>query len=254
MKDKSKDKNRSESKKALVKSKQTVRIQGVSVRDVVLPWESKDEFDQLYQDLRAEFSPLGRMEEDTVLDLAILRWRKYQLLKMRRTAALKDPFFIELMESGKKSWSGVRKYLRAQDKAGKTISGAIRNALSELIDVANELAHEQKSKGMEKEEVERTEQKLSGIMKVVSEHVVPLIRAVDAGPSAEKTFEQAYMPEYLERVIKYEAALDARIDKLLGRLVNLKEYKRVYAAHMLPSPLIKSPSTVTELAELTADR
>jgi hypothetical protein len=115
MKDKSKDKNRSESKKALVKSKQTVRIQGVSVRDVVLPWESKDEFDQLYQDLRAEFSPLGRMEEDTVLDLAILRWRKYQLLKMRRTAALKDPFFIELMESGKKSWSGVRKYLRAQD-------------------------------------------------------------------------------------------------------------------------------------------
>ena len=39
-------KDRSESKKALVTSKQTVRIRGVSVRDIVLPWESKDEFEQ----------------------------------------------------------------------------------------------------------------------------------------------------------------------------------------------------------------
>jgi hypothetical protein len=76
MKDKSKDKDRSESKKALVKSKQTVRIRGVSVRDVVLPWESKDEFEQLHQELTAELSPHGRMEEDIVLDVAILRMRK----------------------------------------------------------------------------------------------------------------------------------------------------------------------------------
>jgi hypothetical protein len=83
---------------------------------VVLPWESKDEFEQLHQELTAELSPHGRMEEDIVLDVAILRMRKYRLLKMKRVAELKDPFFIELMESGKKSWSGVRKYLRAQDK------------------------------------------------------------------------------------------------------------------------------------------
>jgi hypothetical protein len=253
MKDKSKDKDRSESKKALVKSKQTVRIRGVSVRDVVLPWESKDEFEQLHQELTAELSPHGRMEEDIVLDVAILRMRKYRLLKMKRVAELKDPFFIELMESGKKSWSGVRKYLRAQDKAGKTISGAISNALSELIDVGKELAHEQKSKGMEKEEVERTEQKLGGIMKVVSEQVVPLLHAVDAGPSAQKSFEQAYLPEYNDRILKYEAALDSRIDKLLGRLVNLKEYKRVYGANKLPPSMPASPPLLPDLAELTAE-
>jgi hypothetical protein len=253
MKDKSKGKDRSESKKRLVKSKQTVRIRGLSERDVVLPWESKDEFKQLHRELTAELSPHGRMEQDIVLDVAILRWRKYQLLKMRRTAALKDPFFIELIESGKKSWSGIRKYLREQDEDYKTIRGKLSNLLSKLTDEA-ELAHKQMAKGMEKEEVERTEQKLSGIINVIAEHAVPLLQAVDAGPSAEKTFEQAYLPEYLERLLKYEAALDSRIDKLLGRLVSLKEYKRVYGAHMLPSQLIESPSTVTELAELTADR
>jgi hypothetical protein len=250
MKDRSRDKDRSESKKA----KQTVRIRGVSARDVVLPWESKDEFEQLYQELTAELSPHGRMEEDIVLDVAILRLRKYRLLKMKRLAELKDPFFIELMQSGKKSWSAIRKYLREQDEDGKTISGAITNTLSELTDAANELARAQKAKGMDKEVVERTEQKLSGIMKVLSEHLIPLLHAVDAGPSARKSFEQAYLPEYNDGILKYEAALDSRIDKLLGRLVNLKEYKRVYGANMLPSPLIESPSTATELADLTADR
>jgi hypothetical protein len=250
MKDKSKDKHSGESKKA--KINQTLRIRGLSVRDVVLPWESKDEFKQLHQELTAEFSPHGRMEEDIVLDLAILRWRKYQLAKMMRTAALKDPFFIELMQSGKKSWSAIRKYLREQDEAGATIRGSITNALSKLTNTASELARAQKTKGMEKAEVELTEQKLIGITNVIADHVMPLLQAVDAGPSAEKSFEQAYLP--LEGVLKCEAALDSRIDKLLGRLVSLKEYKRMYGARMLPSPMIKSASTVPELADLTAGR
>src|SRR6266478_4077952 len=230
-------KDRSESKKALVTSKQTVRIRGVSVRDVVLPWESRDEFVQLYQELTAELSPRGRMEEDIVFDVAILRLRKYRLLKMKRIAELKDPFFIELIQSGKKSWSAIRKYLREQDEAGKTISGAIRNTLSELTEAAKELAREQK---------------ISGIMKVVAEHL-PLLHAVDAGPSAQKSFEQAYLPEYNDGILKYEAALDSRIDKLLGRLVNLKEYKRVYGANKLPPSMPASPPLLPDLAELAAE-
>jgi hypothetical protein len=246
-------KDRKGSKKALVTSKQTVRIRGVSARDVVLPWESKDEFEQLYQELTAELSPHGRMEEDIVFDVAILRLRKYRLLKMKRIAELKDPFFIELMQSGKNSWSAIRKHLREQDEDGKTISGAITNTLSELTEAAKELARAQKTKGMEQEEVERTEQKLSGIMKVVSEHLIPVLHAVNAGPSAQKSFEQAYLPEYNDGILKYEAAIDSRIDKLLGRLVNLKEYKRVYGANKLLPSMPASPSLLPDLVELTAE-
>jgi hypothetical protein len=247
-------KDRKGSKKALLTSKQTVRIRGVSVRDVVLPWESRDEFVQLYQELTAELSPHGRMEQDIVFDVAILRLRKYRLLKMKRIAELKDPFFIELMQSGKKSWSAIRKYLREQDEDGKTISGAITNTLSELTEAAKELARaQQKTKGMEQEEVERTEQKLSGIMKVVSEHLIPVLHAVNAGPSAQKSFEQAYLPEYNDAILRYEAAIDSRIDKLLGRLVNLKEYKRVYGANKLLPSMPASPSLLPDLVELTPE-
>jgi len=62
------------------------------------------------------------------------------------------------------------------------------------------------------------------------------------------------LPESFERILKSEAAIDSRIDKLLGRLVSLKEYKRVYGAHTLLLPKIKSPPTATELAGLTAGR
>ena len=85
------------------KLNKTARSRGLTVGDLVLPWESKAEFEQLHQELRAEFSPEGRMEEDTVLDLVIARWRKYRLEKSKRAAALKNPFFIERMESKAKS-------------------------------------------------------------------------------------------------------------------------------------------------------
>jgi hypothetical protein len=244
-------KNRSDKPKNK-KSKQIPRIRGVSVSDLVLPWDSKDEFERLHRDLTTEFSPHGRMEQDTVLDLAIMRWRKYQLAKWRRTAALKDPFFIELMESGRKSWSGIRKYLLEQDQDGKTIRGNLSNLFSELAGaVKKELAQDQE--GMEKEEFEGREQRVSDITKAMSEHLIPMLQAIDAGPSAEKTFEQACSPESLERLLKCEAAIDSRIDKLLARLVHLKEYKPLYGAHAPVLPKIESPGTAAELEDFTSD-
>jgi hypothetical protein len=245
MTDRSRDKQLGKSKKA--KSNQHLRMRGVSVRDVVLPWESKEKFKQLHRELTAELSPHGRMEEDIVLDIAILRWRKNQLVKWRHTAALKDPFFIDLIESGAKSWPEIHKYLRKQYEDNKTIRGSIRNALLKRMDNAEELVRKLMEE-TEKEKVEVTNEKLSVIIKLISEHLTPLLEDIDAGPSAENTFEQAYSPESLERALKCEAAIDSQIGKLLGRLVNLKEYKRVYGAHMLEPPMIKSPPTVTELA------
>jgi hypothetical protein len=224
---------------------ETARSRGLTVRDLVLPWESKAEFEQLHQELREEFSPQGRMEEDTVLDLAIARWRKYRLEKSKRAAALKDPFFIELMESKAKSWSGVRKYLREQEEAGKTVTGRLRNTVLKLIETAEEEAEQLKAKGINKEEVEHIEQKVVGTLNVIAEHAVPLLHDIEAGPSAAKTFELAYLPDYLDKILNYEAKLDARIDKLLGRLANLKEYKRISRLQALIPPEPALPALPT---------
>jgi len=251
MTDKSKDKQLGKSKKA--KSNQILRMRGLSVRDVVLPRESKDEFERLYREVTVELSPQGRMQEDIVFSVAMQLSRKYRLLKMQRTAALKDTFFVELMESGKKSWSGIRKYLREQDQGCKTIRGKLSDLVSKLADeVTKELAHDQK--GMDQQEFEGRQQRVSYINKLISEYLIPMLRDIDAGPSAEKTFEHAYSPESLERILKCEAAIDARIDKLLARLVSLKEYQRMYGANPLLPPMIESPPTAAELVKLSTNR
>ena len=132
--------------------------------------------------------------------------------------------------------------LLEQEKAGKTLTGRLRNGVSKLIEIAEKQAEQLKTKGMDKEEVERTEQKVAGTMNVIAEHALPLLRAIEAGPSAAKTFELAYLPDYLDKILNYEAKLDARIDKLLARLVNLKEYKRISRLQALTPPVPALPA------------
>ena len=58
--------------------------------------------------------------------------------------------------------------------------------------------------------------------------------------------EQAYHPDYLEKLVRLEASIDARIDKILQRLMSLKEYKRIAkemrSAKKISSPAIAPPS------------
>ena len=66
----------------------------------LLPGENAAEFDKLRRDLIAEFGPVGVLEEDIVLDLARLSWRKRnlgtfriaQLAKERRSAIYAQHF------------------------------------------------------------------------------------------------------------------------------------------------------------------
>jgi hypothetical protein len=64
-------------------------------------------------------------------------------------------------------------------------------------------------------------------------------------PNAERAFDNFYSPEHMERIVHLEAAVDARISKVLARLVALKEFKRTPAGGrsddclpVLPQPTI----------------
>jgi hypothetical protein len=49
----------------------------------VLPGESRAEFEKLHRDLIAEFSPSGALEDDVVMNIAHLVWRKQNLATLR---------------------------------------------------------------------------------------------------------------------------------------------------------------------------
>ena len=69
------------------------------------------------------------------------------------------------------------------------------------------------------------------VSKILSEQVFPrMIKLEEASRSsggATSVYEKAYSYEHLEKTLRIEAALDARIDKQMSRFVNLKEYKRI---------------------------
>ena len=212
-------------------------IHGLYSSDVVMPWESRADFENLLTALRAEFNPVGAMEQETVLDLACLRWHKQRVRKMWQAATYSDPFAIELIESGKKSWSGIRRHLRRETKGFRSMIDSLHDMYMRLADQANKVGDDLTTKERENVDVESARRQIEGILSTMTHHVLPLIRDLQSGPNADRTLGKAYSPEYLEPILRIEAGIDARIDKALGRLANLKAYKRLASEPaMLPPP------------------
>jgi hypothetical protein len=63
--------------------------------------------------------------------------------------------------------------------------------------------------------------------------LLPLLEQVRKLPDAEGAFDKNYLPDELEKIVRLEAMIDARIGKVLTRLVNLKEFKRTPAGNPL---------------------
>ena len=61
------------------------------------------------------------------------------------------------------------------------------------------------------EEIKRLENKMGTCLRLIAEHVTPLLQTLRQGPNAEEAFDKAYAPESLEKIVRLEAALDARI-------------------------------------------
>lgn len=194
-----------------------------------MPWDSKKDFEKLHEDLKVEFSPHGRAEEEAVLDLASLHWQKHTLWRLRHVAVLKDPFTQDILQTDRKSWSGIRKRLRSAARSERTMLGALQAENAKLLGKIKRF-HKEIDATTNTQDVKLIEDKMNALLRVVSDHVFPLLERVRQGPNAEQAFDSVYAAESLEKVIRLEAALDARIAKVLARLVGLKEFKRTPAA------------------------
>jgi hypothetical protein len=219
------------------KRKKNALIHGLYSSDLIMPWESREHFENLLAALRTEFNPDGPMEEETVLDLACLRWQKQRVRKMWQAATYSDPFAIELLQSGKKSWSGIRRYLRQETKGFRATIDSLNDFCIRLANQANEVGEGLTRKERDTVDAESAQRQIDGILSMMAQHIVPLIRDLQSGPNAERTLGRAYSPEYLEPILRIEAMIDARIDKALGRLVSLKAFKRLDSKPALPPAL-----------------
>jgi hypothetical protein len=205
-------------------------VHGLYAKDVLLPWDCREDFEKLHEDLKAEFSPHGRAEREAVLDLAMLHWHKHTLWRMRQVSVLKDPFTADILETERKSWSGIRKSLRSTASDERTLFGALETGTAKQLLAQITRLRKEMDAASEAEEIKCVEEKLIAVLRTLNDHVFPLLERLRQGPNAEQAFDKAYSVDSIERVIRLEAAVDARIGKVLARLVGLKEFKRTPAA------------------------
>jgi hypothetical protein len=208
-------------------------VHGLYTKDVLLPWDDREEFEALHRGLKLELFPSGQSEVECVFDLAQLHWQKRTLWRLRTAAVLRDPFTNEIVATEKKSWVGIRRTLRenAEEEGSllRKMENSVANAVAEVQRLGKKLA-----KDRPWEEVEKLTPLLGASIELASKTLLPLLEQVRQFPDAEGAFDKNYLPEALEKIVRLEASIDARINKVLARLVAMKEFKRTPAGNPLP--------------------
>jgi hypothetical protein len=67
---------------------------GVYAKDIVLPNESAEEFEQLRQEFRLQFNPIGAPQEAVVSELAEIQWVKNRLNRPLRQSFIHSELIV----------------------------------------------------------------------------------------------------------------------------------------------------------------
>jgi hypothetical protein len=79
-------------------------------------------------------------------------------------------------------------------------------------------------------------------LKLANESAITMLQYAEEHDLQPGPFERAYGPEIMERDLKLEAMLDKQIDKTIQRLVNQKEYDRMYRQSAAPIEILSPQS------------
>ena len=194
---------------------------GLYARDAVLPWEDADAFAAFHQSLRNELRPDGPLEEETVFDIAELHWRKRRLTRGGVLPFYKEPPPPKMVEAAR---------------------GDVAELAAYLTDPANAAQRSFVATGSEMLDYIKSRFKGSGSSTGDMSNAPPML-----GTPTSSSVERAYDPVRMEAQLKTEMRIDARIAKLMGRLMGLKAYKELHCqqpVEVLPpvtAPPVASP-------------
>jgi hypothetical protein len=204
---------------------------GLYATDIILTGEDKQQFDDLTRDFLDEHCPDGVSEEAAVIELASLHWKRrrfeagvQQALQKQQdlgNGADANDLLLEIAHDGAKSQHEVMRRVSEQ---------MVKQA--EQICKPNEPNVDSQCVEFEKLIVSSKE------FNLVFGDLVSSFRRVEEQKLAQ--IEQAYRPHILEKELKIQAEIDRRIEKVLKRLVIIKELKRQYPAKSVSAKQIEA--------------
>jgi hypothetical protein len=204
------------------KSNHNALVHGVYSSDVILPWESADDFDALLDGIRMDFMPRGT--DDIVFEIAVLHWKKRRVNRLLQLEFLQTSLAAELEKSGKRSASGIHRFFKMQHVKERHEKAEHSTAVVKLSKAVTSLAGDVKSK-------KSSLGKLGANMRSVVADIEKLRPSIEAGAKSDdeaKKIDGAYSLDTIGSACELEARFDALIEKKIQRLIIIREFKRQY--------------------------
>ena len=241
---------------------------GCYSKDIVLPWENADEFNDQFQQYRDEFNPQGAFEESIVAEIAELQWLKRRQRHHYFMSASCDPLAQELEHAARQGADGIEAYLRdymagsrdhlkrskKQYFSSREISARtkklsadeeVKKATKEWV-VAQGHDSSNNYTAAPEEEQRRTSEHVKCAIRNATERleqqelteqlatgsISPIVdRLVEQSEmirASQIILERVYRPDDMDSYLKRSGSLDAKIQKAMARLVHAKEFQLRY--------------------------
>ena len=230
---------------------------GAYSSQVVMPWENEQEFKGLHKSFQEQLFPDGALEEAAVYDLADLHWKKRRLNIGSQLAFRRDRDVSALTEAARlNGWEGIAEHFAKtldNNESARETMRSINKALREVVVPTYGLVTKRMEQmllpdGANQESKQSTAAELEKLtalmieMKAAAAVVGAPLRVIESHNLDESACERAYRPDLMERELKILAEIDKRIEKTIVRLVQLKEYKRIYGTKEVKAQPAEVPS------------
>jgi hypothetical protein len=220
---------------------------GTYSNEITLPWESVADFDALHADFKKEWNPCGTSEECAVLELANYTWIGMRAAKAALVNYHQIPFGGNELRSGSMTWQDIMQHEGELPEVAGASLAAINKVLAALNDVFEKVRSQPHQTGTAKGKEEqmdalRLSHRISQTIDEVKK-VVPYIENLGVITAKHWVrFAKAYQPDEIEKQVRVLAMVDTRIDKVLKRLIFVKECKRIAAAQDSNLRTIEGPT------------
>ena len=198
---------------------------GAFAKEIVIPGESAEEFEQLLQEFHLQFNPIGAPQEAVVRELAGIQWLKDRLNRPLRQSFIHS----ELIVSEVGTWP-LDLIVNCAKKSMEVLDSTKEMAMAradQLVQAKFALL-----KGTTSEEREKVLNAAAQLAANSGEWGFVAKAMIDAANNLQNTARDP-LSQNVDVVLKLFEQLDRRYDKAVKRLVNLKEYDGLYGAKLI---------------------
>jgi hypothetical protein len=202
-------------------------LHGVYACEVVLPGESEDQFNQLYADLKQDWSSQGRSEDEALLEVARLRWSMRRVLRFEQEKLMESPLLASLGPAPRR-WPELLDDLNLDQQSDKAL-GAAKGFLRILEPVLNTYLQpfNPRLPNHFSDYIDEARYQLLRLQDFFEDPIMTFLTGASATTTtAGDDFDFAI----IEQCMKLTAKLDARLDKALSRLVSLQSQRHLMSS------------------------